>query len=166
MAGGRDVETCCAHRRLARCARISSIGRTYAWQRHYGRERRPWVEEVVDSEGWAQLAEKWYARVPLGRVNRHKSWARHCARETSDWTPYHRRPVHAHALLLPQSPLFPRPSMSSDVVLPGQPIPLPRGPIPQIGSGIYSRDGVVRASLIGVPSYSGSVGLFALFLPA
>ena len=73
--------------------------------------------------------------------------------------------VHTHALLLPQSPLFPRPSMSSDVVLPGQPIPLPRGPIPQIGSGIYSRDGGVRASLIGVPSYSGSVGLFALFLP-
>ena len=49
------------------------------------------MEEVVDSEGWAQLAEKWYARVPVGRVNRHKSWARHCARETSDWTPYHRR---------------------------------------------------------------------------
>ncbi|TFK89626.1 hypothetical protein K466DRAFT_518620 [Polyporus arcularius HHB13444] len=46
--------------------------------------------------------------------------------------------------------------MSSDIVLPGQPIPIPRGPIPQVGSGVYSRDGTVRASLIGVPSYAGS----------
>ncbi|KAI0734561.1 hypothetical protein C8Q72DRAFT_873074 [Fomitopsis betulina] len=46
--------------------------------------------------------------------------------------------------------------MSSDLVLPGQPIPLPRGPVPQLGNGIYSRDGLVRASLVGVPSYEGS----------
>ncbi|KAI9058848.1 hypothetical protein FKP32DRAFT_1231212 [Trametes sanguinea] len=45
--------------------------------------------------------------------------------------------------------------MSSDIVLPGQPIPLPRGPVPQLGGGIYSRDGTVRASLVGVPQYSG-----------
>ncbi|KAI0361246.1 hypothetical protein OH77DRAFT_1468614 [Trametes cingulata] len=46
--------------------------------------------------------------------------------------------------------------MSSDIVLPGQPIPLPRGPVPQLGGGTYSRDGTVRASLVGVPQYSGS----------
>lgn len=50
-------------------------------------------------------------------------------------------------------------TMSSDLVLPGQPIPLPRGPVPQLGNGIYSRDGLVRASLVGVPSYEGSVRL-------
>lgn len=73
---------------------------------------------------------------------------------------------HARASLLPHPIAFScRSSMSSDVVLPGQPVPVPRGPMPQIGSGIYSRDGIVRASLIGVPSYSGSVGLFALFPP-
>ena len=47
--------------------------------------------------------------------------------------------------------------MSSDLVVPGQPILLPRAPVPQLGSGIYSRDGLVRASLVGVPSYEGSV---------
>ncbi|EIW64425.1 exosome non-catalytic core subunit CSL4 [Trametes versicolor FP-101664 SS1] len=46
--------------------------------------------------------------------------------------------------------------MSSDTVLPGQPIPLPRGPVPQLGGGTYIRDGTVRASLVGVPQYSGS----------
>ncbi|KAI0963824.1 hypothetical protein AcW1_000792 [Taiwanofungus camphoratus] len=46
--------------------------------------------------------------------------------------------------------------MSSDLVLPGQPIPLPRGPVPQLGSGIYIKDGHVRASLAGVPQYEGS----------
>ncbi|OSX67403.1 hypothetical protein POSPLADRAFT_1176209 [Postia placenta MAD-698-R-SB12] len=46
--------------------------------------------------------------------------------------------------------------MSSDLVLPGQPIPLPRGPVPQLAGGIYSRDGHVRASLVGVPRYEGS----------
>ncbi|KAI0778521.1 hypothetical protein BD413DRAFT_509855 [Trametes elegans] len=46
--------------------------------------------------------------------------------------------------------------MSSDIVLPGQPIPLPRGPLPQLGRGVYSRDGTVRASLVGVPHHSGS----------
>ncbi|OBZ79089.1 Exosome complex component csl4 [Grifola frondosa] len=46
--------------------------------------------------------------------------------------------------------------MSSDIVLPGQPIALPRGPVPQLGGGIYSRDGQVRASLVGVPQHAGS----------
>lgn len=50
--------------------------------------------------------------------------------------------------------------MSSDIVLPGQPIPLPRGPVPQLGGGLYSREGQVRASLIGVPRHEGSVGFF------
>ncbi|KIM85350.1 hypothetical protein PILCRDRAFT_817353 [Piloderma croceum F 1598] len=47
--------------------------------------------------------------------------------------------------------------MVSDFLLPGQPVPLPRGPIPQLGNGIYSRDGQVRASLVGVPHYEGSI---------
>ncbi|CCL98977.1 uncharacterized protein FIBRA_00985 [Fibroporia radiculosa] len=46
--------------------------------------------------------------------------------------------------------------MSSDLVLPGQPVPLPRGPIPQLGGGLYSRDNAPRASLVGVPRYEGS----------
>ena len=46
------------------------------------------------------------------------------------------------------------------LTLPGQPIPLPRGPVPKLGNGIYERDGQVRASLVGVPKYQGSVGLF------
>ncbi|KAL6310032.1 hypothetical protein BKA93DRAFT_757198 [Sparassis latifolia] len=46
--------------------------------------------------------------------------------------------------------------MSSDLLLPGQPIPLPRGPVPQLGSGTYSRDGLVRASLLGIPHHQGS----------
>ncbi|PCH33815.1 hypothetical protein WOLCODRAFT_112570 [Wolfiporia cocos MD-104 SS10] len=46
--------------------------------------------------------------------------------------------------------------MSSDLVLPGQPIPLPRGPTPNLGTGIYARDGHVRASLLGAPRYEGS----------
>ncbi|RDB29382.1 Nuclear distribution protein nudE 1 [Hypsizygus marmoreus] len=46
--------------------------------------------------------------------------------------------------------------MSSDLLLPGQPIPLPRGPVPQIGAGTYLRDAQVRASLVGVPRHEGS----------
>lgn len=42
-------------------------------------------------------------------------------------------------------------------LLPGQPIQLQKGPVPQLGSGIYSRDGQVRASLVGVPTHEGSV---------
>lgn len=49
--------------------------------------------------------------------------------------------------------------MASDTVLPGQPIVIPRGPVPQLGSGTYLRDGQVRASLMGVPRHQGSVGL-------
>lgn len=49
-----------------------------------------------------------------------------------------------------------------DIVLPGQPIPLPRGPIPQCGSGVYTRDAQVRASVVGVPGMYGSVGLCVL----
>jgi exosome complex component CSL4 len=50
--------------------------------------------------------------------------------------------------------------MSSDLCLPGQPIPIPRGPAPNIGLGVYARDGQVRASIIGVPRFEGSVGPF------
>jgi exosome complex component CSL4 len=49
---------------------------------------------------------------------------------------------------------------ASDVCLPGQPIPLAaaaRGPAPALGPGTYARDGVVRASLVGVPRYDGAV---------
>ncbi|KAJ4486278.1 hypothetical protein J3R30DRAFT_3283674 [Lentinula aciculospora] len=46
--------------------------------------------------------------------------------------------------------------MASDLVLPGQPIPLPRGPVPKIGRGIYEKDSQIRASLVGVPRFEGS----------
>jgi len=43
-------------------------------------------------------------------------------------------------------------------VLPGQPILLPaRSPVPQLGPGVYERDGQIRASLLGVPRFEGSV---------
>lgn len=45
-----------------------------------------------------------------------------------------------------------------DTVLPGQPIPVQRGPAPQLGTGVYTRDGQLRASIVGVPQYQGSVG--------
>ncbi|KAJ3537637.1 hypothetical protein NM688_g6652 [Phlebia brevispora] len=46
--------------------------------------------------------------------------------------------------------------MSTDYFLPGQPIPVPKGPAPQTGTGIYARDGQLRASVLGVPQYHGS----------
>lgn len=49
--------------------------------------------------------------------------------------------------------------MASELTLPGQPVPLPKGPVPKLGNGIYERDGQIRASLVGVPQYQGSVGL-------
>ncbi|KAI0788613.1 hypothetical protein C8Q75DRAFT_769055 [Abortiporus biennis] len=42
------------------------------------------------------------------------------------------------------------------VYLPGQPIPLPKGPSLQLGPGIYSRDGHARASVIGQTRSTGS----------
>lgn len=48
--------------------------------------------------------------------------------------------------------------MLSTTVLPGQPIILPpRTPAPQLGPGTYQRDGLVRASLLGVPRINASV---------
>ncbi|KAI0318471.1 hypothetical protein OF83DRAFT_1163425 [Amylostereum chailletii] len=46
--------------------------------------------------------------------------------------------------------------MASDYVLPGQPVPIPRGPAPQLGSGFYAKNGQIRASLMGIPRYEGS----------
>ncbi|KAG5654793.1 hypothetical protein H0H81_003801 [Sphagnurus paluster] len=46
--------------------------------------------------------------------------------------------------------------MHSEVVLPGQPILLPRGPALQLGPGTYQRQQQVRASLLGVPKNDGS----------
>ncbi|KAF9481439.1 hypothetical protein BDN70DRAFT_831257 [Pholiota conissans] len=47
--------------------------------------------------------------------------------------------------------------MSSSTVLPGQPLSLlQRGPAPQLGTGVYERDGQVRASLLGAPRMNGS----------
>ncbi|KAI0304923.1 hypothetical protein BC826DRAFT_978977 [Russula brevipes] len=46
--------------------------------------------------------------------------------------------------------------MPSDSLIPGQPVPLPRGPALQLGSGIYSKNGQIRASLVGTPLYHGS----------
>ncbi|KAI5897613.1 uncharacterized protein SCHCODRAFT_02609798 [Schizophyllum commune H4-8] len=43
----------------------------------------------------------------------------------------------------------------SEIVLPGQPLVLPRGPVPQLGTGVYARGSDVRASLIGVPRHDG-----------
>ncbi|EGN98923.1 hypothetical protein SERLA73DRAFT_181651 [Serpula lacrymans var. lacrymans S7.3] len=45
---------------------------------------------------------------------------------------------------------------NSQAVLPGQPVAIPLGPTLQIGGGLYSKDGQVRASLIGVPRSKGS----------
>lgn len=50
--------------------------------------------------------------------------------------------------------------MVSDILLPGQPVSLPRGPAPDLGGGLYLKDGQVRASLVGVAQYDGPVGLF------
>ena len=50
----------------------------------------------------------------------------------------------------------------SDIVLPGQPIPLPRGPVPRSGSGTYTRDAQLRASIVGIAKMDGSVGLSVL----
>ncbi|KAL0579114.1 NADH:ubiquinone oxidoreductase [Marasmius crinis-equi] len=44
----------------------------------------------------------------------------------------------------------------SDTLLPGQPIPIPKGPTPKLGSGTYIKDSQVRASLVGIPSNEGS----------
>jgi exosome complex RNA-binding protein Rrp4 len=52
--------------------------------------------------------------------------------------------------------------MSSDSLVPGQPVPLPRGPALQLGSGVYVRNGETRASLFGTPQHQGSVGLSPL----
>lgn len=39
------------------------------------------------------------------------------------------------------------------MLLPGQSVPVPKGPIPQLGRGVYAKDGIVRASLLGEPQY-------------
>ncbi|KAI5124618.1 hypothetical protein M0805_004228 [Coniferiporia weirii] len=46
-------------------------------------------------------------------------------------------------------------STSSDLFLPGQPVVLPHGPSPRIGDGLYVRDGLARASVIGNPERNG-----------
>jgi exosome complex component CSL4 len=48
--------------------------------------------------------------------------------------------------------------MTTNCVLPGQPIPVPpSAPVPQLGGGIYLRDSQLRASLVGVPQQEGAV---------
>ncbi|KII93533.1 hypothetical protein PLICRDRAFT_35755 [Plicaturopsis crispa FD-325 SS-3] len=54
---------------------------------------------------------------------------------------------------------------ASNIVLPGQPLPLPRGPAPLLGTGTYTRDGQARASLLGVPQYEGSTMLISRVRP-
>ena len=50
------------------------------------------------------------------------------------------------------------PTISDKLLLPGQPIPLPaHAPAPQLGPGIYERNGQLRASLLGIPHFEGSV---------
>ena len=108
----------------------------------------------TEDECWAQLAEAEGRKVvrdtSLGSVNTHKFSS--ASLRLGQARVLSRR---AHCYIAYPLPIS---SMSSDTVLPGQPIPLPRGPVPQLGGGIYSRDGIVRASLVGVPQYSGSVG--------
>jgi hypothetical protein len=53
--------------------------------------------------------------------------------------------------------------MPPDSLVPGQPVPLPRGPSLQLGGGIYTRNGETRASVFGTPVHQGSVGLFTLY---
>ena len=160
MTGSGDVEACCARNVVRRFSKRNDG--TYAWRRHYGRGRRwPWRRK--SSTASAGLSwQKWYAkRRSLGSRKQTQTPRASLGRPRIC---YRAIPHTRFSSQIP--PSHPRlSSMSSDVVLPGQPVPVPRGPIPQIGGGIYSRDGVVRASLIGVPSYSGSVGLFAHFLP-
>lgn len=52
------------------------------------------------------------------------------------------------------------------LLLPGQPITLPKGPAAQLGAGTYVRDGKLRASLVGVPRFTGGVSPLPLFLEA
>ena len=49
---------------------------------------------------------------------------------------------------------------NSMTLLPGQPIPIPRGPTLQLGPGTYSRDNQVRSSIMGVPHFQASVCVF------
>ena len=46
---------------------------------------------------------------------------------------------------------------TSDLLLPGQPVALPPGPLPQVGDGLYTREGLVRASVVGTPERDGPV---------
>lgn len=72
-------------------------------------------------------------------------------RKYSDWEKL-KRPIDCPESTLGQT------TMASNFVLPGQPIPVPRGaPVPQLGSGIYARDSELRASLVGIPHQEGPV---------
>jgi hypothetical protein len=69
-----------------------------------------------------------------------------------------------HANVTQQIHLVMNKGTSSDLLLPGQPIPRwsgVGGPAPQLGTGTYTRDGQARASLVGRLSYEGAVGLHA-----
>ncbi|KLO20238.1 hypothetical protein SCHPADRAFT_864176 [Schizopora paradoxa] len=44
---------------------------------------------------------------------------------------------------------------SSDLLLPGQPMALPRGPLPKVSEGLYERNGQIRASVVGTPQRDG-----------
>lgn len=50
--------------------------------------------------------------------------------------------------------------MAFNFVLPGQPVALPRGPALKLGTGLYNRDGQVRASVLGKPQQDGSASWF------
>lgn len=51
---------------------------------------------------------------------------------------------------------------SFSLVLPGQSVGLPqRAPAPQKGTGVYERDGQLRASLFGTPRLEGTVRFLA-----
>ena len=52
---------------------------------------------------------------------------------------------------------------TSDLLLPGQPVALPPGPLPQVGDGLYTREGLVRASVVGTPERDGPVRFASTF---
>jgi hypothetical protein len=118
-------------------------------------------EEAMGVEGRRAEGDFWKGQAAKWRKRR---WTGPCHRlgPTRGYPrPRNARLVHPNAFPLTE-PISVHQTMASDLCLPGQPIPIPRGPAPAIGSGIYSRDGQVRASVVGVPRYEGSVGYFFL----
>lgn len=48
-------------------------------------------------------------------------------------------------------------NQDDNILLPGQPVTIPNGAAPDLGGGLYLKDGVIRASLVGKLSRVGNV---------